>query len=82
VLLVVVHSKCLGLTPETAPFRSLQATRAVIDRAPQTASRDPMAVLEEYRFGRATVDGQEHTRDLIVLPDRVVAIGGGARAAR
>jgi hypothetical protein len=32
-----------------------------------------MARLKDYRFGRLTVDGQEHTRDLIVLPDRVVA---------
>jgi hypothetical protein len=32
-----------------------------------------MARLEDYRFGRLTVDGQEHTRDLIVLPDRVVS---------
>jgi hypothetical protein len=32
-----------------------------------------MARLENYRFGRLTVDGQEHTRDLIVLPERVVA---------
>jgi hypothetical protein len=32
-----------------------------------------MARLESYSFGRLTVDGQEHTRDLIVLPDRVVA---------
>ena len=31
-----------------------------------------MARLEDYRFGRVTVDGREHTRDLIVLPDRVV----------
>jgi hypothetical protein len=31
-----------------------------------------MARLENYRFGRLTVDGEEHTRDLIVLPDRVV----------
>ena len=31
-----------------------------------------MARLEDYCFGRVTVDGQEHTRDLIVLPDRVV----------
>src|SRR5918911_5122649 len=31
-----------------------------------------MARLEDYSFGRLTVDGQEHTRDLIVLPDRVV----------
>ena len=32
-----------------------------------------MARLEEYRFGRIVVDGDEHTRDLIVLPNRVVA---------
>jgi hypothetical protein len=32
-----------------------------------------MARLEEYRFGRLTVDGTEHRRDLIVLPERVVA---------
>jgi hypothetical protein len=29
--------------------------------------------LTNYTFGRVTVDGEEHTRDLIVLPDRVVA---------
>jgi hypothetical protein len=33
-----------------------------------------MARLEDYSFGRVTVDGREHTRDLIVLPDRVVAV--------
>ncbi len=32
-----------------------------------------MARLEGYRFGRVVVDGQEHRRDLIVLPGRVVA---------
>ncbi|HZD80846.1 MAG TPA: MTH938/NDUFAF3 family protein [Actinomycetota bacterium] len=31
-----------------------------------------MARLEGYRFGRIVVDGQEQTRDLIVLPNRVV----------
>lgn len=31
-----------------------------------------MAHLEDYSFGRLTVDGREHTRDLIVLPERVV----------
>jgi hypothetical protein len=31
-----------------------------------------MARLENYSFGRLKVDGREHTRDLIVLPDRVV----------
>ena len=32
-----------------------------------------VARLEGYSFGRVVVDGEEHTRDLIVLPDRVVA---------
>jgi hypothetical protein len=29
--------------------------------------------LSDYEFGRITVDGSEHTRDVIVLPDRVVS---------
>jgi hypothetical protein len=28
--------------------------------------------VERYSFGRMVVDGQEHTDDLILLPDRVV----------
>jgi hypothetical protein len=31
-----------------------------------------MAKLEGYRFGRILVDGREETKDLIVLPDRVL----------
>ena len=31
-----------------------------------------MATLEDYSFGRIVVDGTEHTRDLIVLPGRIV----------
>jgi hypothetical protein len=31
-----------------------------------------MAELTEYSFGSLIVDGEEHTRDLIVLPHRVV----------
>jgi hypothetical protein len=31
-----------------------------------------MALLEGYEFGRVVVDGQEQTRDLIVLPGRIV----------
>lgn len=31
-----------------------------------------MARLEDYSFGRIVADGREQTRDLIVLPDRVV----------
>jgi hypothetical protein len=32
-----------------------------------------MARLEGYEFGRVLVDGEEHRRDVIVLPDRVVS---------
>ena len=32
-----------------------------------------MARLGDYAFGRLTVDGAQHTRDLIVLPDRVLS---------
>jgi hypothetical protein len=32
-----------------------------------------MARLQDYSFGRIVVDGEEHDRDLIVLPERVVA---------
>lgn len=31
-----------------------------------------MARIEGYRFGYVLVDGEEHTKDVIVLPDRVV----------
>jgi hypothetical protein len=31
-----------------------------------------MARIDGYEFGRVVVDGREETRDLIVLPDRVV----------
>jgi hypothetical protein len=31
-----------------------------------------MARLEDYSFGRLVVDGEEHTKDVIVLPGRVV----------
>jgi hypothetical protein len=30
-------------------------------------------VIEEYRFGRLTVDGEAHTKDLIILPESVRA---------
>ena len=33
---------------------------------------DGVAKLEEYSFGRLLVDGREESRDVIVLPDRVV----------
>lgn len=31
-----------------------------------------MASIEDYRFGRVVIDGEEHTKDVIVLPGRVV----------
>jgi hypothetical protein len=31
-----------------------------------------MAKVEGYRFGRIVVDGEEHIRDVIILPDRVL----------
>jgi hypothetical protein len=31
-----------------------------------------MARIEGYRFGRVIVDGREETRDVVVLPDRVI----------
>ena len=31
-----------------------------------------MARISDYSFGRAVIDGEEHRRDVIVLPDRVV----------
>jgi hypothetical protein len=31
-----------------------------------------MARIDHYEFGRITVDGRQETRDLIILPDRVV----------
>jgi hypothetical protein len=31
-----------------------------------------MPAIEDYRFGRVVVDGEEQTGDVIVLPDRVV----------
>jgi hypothetical protein len=31
-----------------------------------------MPEIEGYRFGRVTIDGREETRDVIVLPQRVV----------
>jgi hypothetical protein len=31
-----------------------------------------VARIEQYSFGRVVVDGERHSRDVIVLPDRVV----------
>jgi len=29
--------------------------------------------IDSYRFGHLVVDGQPHTKDLIILPDKVIA---------
>jgi hypothetical protein len=34
--------------------------------------RREMTRIEGYRFGSVVVDGKQHSRDVIVLPDRVV----------
>src|SRR5918999_328236 len=51
--------------------------RAGVDRNERRTSLSGkdgrVARIEGYRFGRVEVDGREHTRDLIVLPDRVIA---------
>jgi len=33
----------------------------------------PLPVVEHYRFGAITVDGERHTKDLIILPERVIS---------
>jgi hypothetical protein len=43
-----------------------------IPRGRGTSTSRSMARIEDYSFGRVTVDGEEHTHDLIVLPRRVV----------
>jgi hypothetical protein len=32
-----------------------------------------MATIDHYSFGRIVLDGSEHTKDVIILPDRVVS---------
>lgn len=32
----------------------------------------PAPRIESYRFGNIVIDGQAHTKDLVILPDRVV----------
>ncbi len=32
-----------------------------------------MPAVDEYRFGHIVIDGEEHARDVILLPDRVVS---------
>lgn len=39
---------------------------------PSTGQNRDMERIREYRFGHVVVDGEEHARDVIVLPNRVV----------
>ncbi|MGH2818721.1 MAG: Mth938-like domain-containing protein [Actinomycetota bacterium] len=32
-----------------------------------------MSRIKEYSFGHIVIDGEEHTKDVIILPDRVVS---------
>jgi hypothetical protein len=43
-----------------------------IPRGRGTSTSRSMARIEDYSFGRLTVEGEEHTHDVIVLPRRVV----------
>jgi hypothetical protein len=53
--------------------RSLFTARVgFIPRGRGTSTSGAMARIEDYSFGRVTVDGEEHTHDVIVLPRRVV----------
>jgi hypothetical protein len=45
---------------------------AAVHHGHSTDTLGAIARLEDYSFGRILVDGEEHTRDLIVLPGRVV----------
>jgi hypothetical protein len=40
--------------------------------APEVGGK-AMPRIERYRFGHVVVDGEEQTRDVVVLPDRVLA---------
>src|SRR5438094_5356151 len=41
-------------------------------RAPPSTRRSGMARIDGYTFGRVVVDGVEQTKDVIVMPDRVL----------
>src|SRR5439155_5489531 len=57
---------------ETVTKATLLRSAQQREGAPHGYSQAAMARLERYSFGRILVDGQEHTRDVIVLPGRVV----------
>jgi hypothetical protein len=56
------------LVGDEAVLESLSALREQI----AGATIETMPEIDGYGFGRVTIDGREETRDVIVLPDRVV----------
>jgi A/G-specific adenine glycosylase len=59
--------------PGEWPQGGLDETSPVPSDVPPNPPRiAPMARLEDYTFGRVVVDGEEETKDVIVLPERVV----------
>jgi hypothetical protein len=59
----------LGWRPAGPPATSFPIVLAVLVRR---ATIEAMPQIEAYGFGRVTIDGREETRDVIVLPERVV----------
>jgi hypothetical protein len=55
-------------TGDGAAAWTSSSARCPAERYPRS-----MARLEGYEFGRVLVDGEEHDRDVIVLPGRVVS---------
>jgi hypothetical protein len=56
-----------------AATQSVAALAGQAAKLPQLwGDNGAMAEIEEYSFGRIVVDGTEHRRDLIVMPDRVL----------
>ena len=43
----------------------------VVRRPPTVSEVRAMPEINDYRFGHIVIDGEEHTRDVIVLPGRV-----------
>src|SRR6476661_10147197 len=60
-----------GCSSPTATATEARSRRPRGD-ANSRATIEPMPVIEGYEFGRVTIDGREETRDVIVLPHRVV----------
>jgi hypothetical protein len=77
----VCHGRLLGAATDAwligaPPGAALeQQPRGTLVHEAKLAARqgsDGMARIDHYQFGRIVVDGREETRDLIILPDRLV----------